>query len=358
MIRKAVRKFGIELEGYMNENLAGKDFTFGSNIFSIKTDGSVRNQTTFTPCEACEGAGGWENPCGNGSCDHGRVCLTDADNNEYRCQCGTCHGAGLVYKRCEPCNGAGGFNHGFWGLEVISPPIRDLDLIDNVFAKMHEYEWKVDNYAGLHIHVDAGDLEPKDFYKVLMLMTAVERVIYSVNDEFRYDTSQYALPLSHFSKSVRNVLHRGIDRVETQEDVKFTNERYSALNFKAFSKHGTIEFRHFSPQTEASKVANFVELVTRLVDFAKYASYEQAYVVYEKIANAENLDVAIAVLKEVLDLPFDLADMYECDAFEDMNRVEYTPQTLLPLRPMVNRTSNPLNLSDEIISWSRFTSAV
>lgn len=323
MSREAVRKFGVELEGYFNSNLEGHHFYVGNpaTLWNIKEDGSLSDDDyddeDEDDCGACGGTGHIQHTCSNPDCEDGEVCLTDADGNDYEVTCKSCGGDGYYEEQCGTCNGSGTVYsyRSKYGLEVVSPPITDVDLITEVYHQMNDNGWSVDNSAGLHIHVDARDLTPKDFYKVLLLMTAIEPIMYGISDTYRFNVSGYCQPLvsSYMRSDVRECLSQRYDNITTMRQVLFTNDRYSALNFLAFNKHNTIEFRYFSPQTDAAEVINRVELVTRIVDFAKYASYEQVYVAYKKVMDCEVFEDMSDVVQELLQLPFDLKSLKKND---------------------------------------------
>jgi hypothetical protein len=320
-----VRKFGVELEGYMDKDLRGESFHINNDYWSIKDDGSLHDDTDRNYCDDCDGSGYEREECDN-CCGTGEVEFTDGAGNTYEFECRECQGERYVeHGECETCDGSGYVEEGTFGSEIVSPPITDTSLIYDVYRQMHKNGWSVDENAGLHIHVDAGDYNAADFAKLTMLMTAVEPLIYSINDSYRYEECDYSLPLSHANDdyyrrgSVTNLISADFNELD-MGDIYFTDDRYIALNFKAFRKHGTIEFRHFSPQEQPERVAQYVEIVTKLVDFAKNASYEQARVVYDKIIDA-NFATCADVLVEVLELPYDLKALKENRIFDEYERV-------------------------------------
>jgi hypothetical protein len=301
------RKFGVELEGYLNEDLRDGGWYVNGVHFDIRSDGSLDDNTDeeHVDCDTCDGSGRINEECTN--CNGtGYVTLYDDEDNEYECECKGCDGDGeRETGECEDCDGRG-YTYkevGTFGTEIVSDPITDTRHVQDVYRRMHNYDWSVDDYAGLHIHVDAGDYEDIDFKKLLFLMTQVEPVIYSITDSYRYDGGDYSLPMNeHY------IQERIIDNLKYDWGHRFTDDRYYGLNYCAYDKHETIEFRYFAAQSNSTNVCKYIELVTQLVDFAKHATMPQIQVISHKLYRSD-FNTACEVLNDILELSYDLKGM-------------------------------------------------
>lgn len=212
---------------------------------------------------------------------------------------------------------------GMYGREVKSPPINDLSQIEEAYRVLKgDYGWWPNGYgddsrtdAGLHVHVDAEDLNPVDAYKLLALMTMVEPILYSITNESRFNNI-YCCNLIRYSDSVNSILSLGERNGASRCDYLFAAYARPGLNFHALGRHNTVEFRYFYPQTEAEKVMQYVEIVTRLVDFVHFAEVDQIFLLVKALLVAEDFDAACAVLQDSLEIPFHLASLKENDIYE------------------------------------------
>ncbi|MNV25036.1 putative amidoligase enzyme [compost metagenome] len=213
-----------------------------------------------------------------------------------------------------------------YGREVVSPPIYDTSQIEEAYRVLKgDHGWHINGYkdrsrrsdAGLHIHVDAGDYGELDVYKMMTLIMAVEPIIYSLTHESR-PSNCYSQSMLSYSSDVRRVLRKGEPEtnVLSRRFEYIPNGNRSGLNLNALSGHGSIEFRYFYPQMEAEKVIQYVEIVTRLVDFVKAASSDQIHLLARAIIEASSFDKACEILEETIALPFNLAALKENDYYE------------------------------------------
>jgi hypothetical protein len=261
MSMETVRRFGVELEGFTEKDIYGNKEVDG-HIWDIDSDGSLNPRD----CDCDE----------DDDCDHSSDGI---------------------------------------GIEARSEPLSNTGALYSMYNYLDSNGWKVNNSAGLHIHVEVADYIANDFKKLLALMVGIEPVIYSVTDSFRYFDSEYCGSLKKRSSGVSNVLNSEV--FSYHGEWFFTDERYTGLNFRSYnSRRNTVEFRYFAPQTEAKKVEAYVELVTQIVDFAKFASLEQILVITQKLLSSTFVE-AMIVIKEVLGLTCKLNK--ENNVFETYN---------------------------------------
>ncbi len=336
-----VRRFGVELEGYVDSNIYGCVNRPNGYEWDIDSDGSLRSSDDEERCDDCDGDGevscsncdsDGEVPCSN--CDRdGRIecCECNGDGNyidedtgeELICidcggdgyevcdecngsgynDCDECDGTNLV--RCTTCDGDGvtETSGSEYGIEAKSEPLLNSGPIYDIYEYLHEHDWAVDNTAGLHIHVEVADYEWHDFQKLVALVAGIEPLIYSVTGSYRYDTTGYCSSLEGYHTGVRRVLKLQESELRGISNLYFTERRYMGLNLQSYTlSRKTVEFRYFSPQNDADMVEAYADLVTRIVDFAKHATYEQVLVITKKLISIDNFNEAFDVVSEVLEL--------------------------------------------------------
>ncbi|RPK20126.1 amidoligase family protein [Paenibacillus xylanexedens] len=331
------RRFGVELEGYVNEDVYGSVRRANGYVWDVVEDGSLTDNDDDEQCDDCDGYG--HNSCDNCDsdgevrcdCDHGHVpcdecegaCVVEEDGEEVTCancsgdgyqncdecegsgyiKCGDCDGTNRV--ECSTCEGEGRVDTegNSYGIEAKSEPLLHSGPVYDMYEYLDNIGWHIDNTAGLHIHVEVGDYEWHDFQKLIALVVGMEPFIFSVTSSFRYDCSSYCDSLESYYTGVARVLKAKPESLEGIRDLYYTNRRYMGLNLHAYRDfRKTVEFRYFSPQDDAVMVEAYADLVTRIVNFAKYATYEQVLVITKKLIGISSFEQARNIISEVLDL--------------------------------------------------------
>lgn len=180
-------------------------------------------------------------------------------------------------------------NHGRWkivydasvcgrdgnGLELVSPPLsgeEGLAEVKKACEALDEAGAKVNRTCGLHVHHYARDLTIKHFKNLYEIYYRYEDTIDSLVPGSR--RGNYNI----FCRSIReNVRIEMIRRMTTIEQMKVyfsgcmpsgQEWRYLKLNFKAYIRHGTIEFRQHSGTIEFKKIANWIKLTRAMINKA------------------------------------------------------------------------------------------
>ncbi len=177
------------------------------------------------------------------------------------------------------------------------------------------------NSCGLHIHVDARDLNDDHLDNVLMLWSKIEEPLYSIISP-RRKKAHWCKAWNFKNKNIVDI-HNKITRngqsylIGNQDawgykrhSEKLTNkikalsaiksnslhtERYSALNLVALSSHGTLENRMHHGTTNVTNIINWGIINASLVDFAKSNTMESI----EKMRNGWYTLMEVAPTKEV-----------------------------------------------------------
>ena len=164
------------------------------------------------------------------------------------------------------------------GYELVSPVLsgkeglaeikKACDVLVNVVKA------KVDKFCGLHVHVNAIDLNKQEIGRIFYAYAKYEKVFDSFMPESRRGSNNiYCKSLSRIweemasSKRMHNKLF--------SNPIKFYDDhigsRYYKFNLAAYVKHGTVEFRQHSGTIEAEKIINWVVLLVGFVEKARIA---------------------------------------------------------------------------------------
>ena len=79
---------------------------------------------------------------------------------------------------------------------------------------------------------------------------------------------------NRYCKSLNHVSDERIKSARTIDDLRdvFDRDRYHKVNFEAYSRHKTVEFRQHSGTTNFTKMENWIRFLNGLITFAKRSS--------------------------------------------------------------------------------------
>lgn len=153
------------------------------------------------------------------------------------------------------------------GFEVVSPPlmgIKGLTEVCTVLDVLTELGAQIDYRCGFHVHVDATGFNLEQLIAIGRRYDKWERKIDAVMPASRRENNNdYCLSMKSFFRSYQSAIDRStsIDR--------FTRElcsRYYKINYGAFIRHGTIEFRQHSGTVNSTKAKNWIIFCLNLVE--------------------------------------------------------------------------------------------
>ena len=158
--------------------------------------------------------------------------------------------------------------------ELVSPVLKGeegLQQLKVVCEVLRRLNAKVNKTTGLHVHLGVGELEHdlKFWRNLLSNYAALESSIDAVMPESRRGRNnnycrQIAQPdLLRKLQGCRDL--RSIERVVTG------GNRYYKVNMQSFWRQRTVEFRQHSGTVEFEKIANWVRLLSRLVEFSRHS---------------------------------------------------------------------------------------
>lgn len=160
------------------------------------------------------------------------------------------------------------------GSEIVSPPLKGhaglLELrrqimalskieTDVIGSKSRELSFL---NCGLHVHVDVQDYTLGDAKRLLLVASRFDSVIYALMDPCRR-SNKYC---NHCDYSEDR-----IEAIANVNDLQYIqkNQRYSGVNFYAFAKHGTVEFRYARGTFHWPTIYALVSMYLRMVALGK-----------------------------------------------------------------------------------------
>jgi hypothetical protein len=165
---------------------------------------------------------------------------------------------------------------GYVALELVSPPLTDTGLVqvEKVCEVITRLGAKTNRTCGLHVHIGARELSIDAMRRLAYLYIEHEDVIDSL-----LPPSRRANNNSYCRSLKQNVIMPRLEAARSIEDIAKAlarsgmgsyekPSRYTKLNFAAFFRHGTVEFRQHSGTVDAIKIINWVKLCQKMVDIA------------------------------------------------------------------------------------------
>ena len=152
------------------------------------------------------------------------------------------------------------------GCEVVSPVLKNLKSLKEVCEVINEAGAKVNKSCGLHVHFGAEKFSVKDWSKIIINYSKIEPII----DAFMAPSRRGGR--NNYCKSIyepaRRLEDNGADAIEDIIDDCFYSDRYYKVNPCAFARHKTIEFRQHQGTTDFEKISNWVEFLSRFLDWS------------------------------------------------------------------------------------------
>lgn len=156
---------------------------------------------------------------------------------------------------------------GYSGFEVVSPPLDEsgLEQVTKVCEALTALGATVNRSCGLHVHVGARTLPVPVLRKLAELYISHEPVVDSFMPASRRNSNcSYARSMTATSAAV---LAAATDLNQIARAIG--HDRFAKVNFLAYWRHGTVEFRHHSGTVSADKIIKWIVLVNALVATAK-----------------------------------------------------------------------------------------
>lgn len=147
----------------------------------------------------------------------------------------------------------------FSGMEFVSGilPLSSVEKsVEALLNFLENYETRVNDTCGLHVHVDASGLTAASVANVAFRYGKDQKAISKWLAESRQN-NEYARPLlsdGSVMDTSRSVIEKGTKDVRALTKLS----RYSAVNLSSVAKHGTIEFRQHHGSLRHDEIVSWV----------------------------------------------------------------------------------------------------
>lgn len=216
----------------------------------------------------------------------------------------------LVYDASVTNTGTGLSN----GLELVSPPLtreemkRQLEIVTNVLGEIGA---KVDRTCGVHVHHHIDDLSVENIKNVYRLYNKHQDYINQIMPASRRQST-----LSGYCRRISEGEMAMVESAQTIYDIKNAQaSRYKVINFQAYLKYGTIEFRQHSGSVDFTKLWNWILITQSLIAQAK-AKKE-----VKPLSEAQKKRALEAFTKE-LGLEYTIQGIYSRDRKNEIKKAE------------------------------------
>jgi hypothetical protein len=160
------------------------------------------------------------------------------------------------------------------GCEVVSPPLSGnagLEEVIKVAAALRDAGALPNRSCGLHVHVDASDLDGRTIVNAVRRYARHEATI----DTFIPPTRR----VSTWARSMRDIAmsFRSFDLAVVNPSTNsilnaFGAGRYYKLNLRSLLVHGTLEFRHHGGTIDGIKMANWIMFCVQFIEDSKVST--------------------------------------------------------------------------------------
>lgn len=213
------------------------------------------------------------------------------------------------------------------GLEVVSKPLSQLDLFDDIFEDIKSHKWNVGRgRAGTHIHVDAIDFTVEDKVKMAFFMEKLDEVMFLMVKPYRRSKgggrNAYCRPLDTGWKKlldkfkehsisgyndITRAIHAMVQREYQATDrlIRTPNfNRYNFINIFNTSTGRTIEFRLFHSIRDSKDAKKFSMIAYSLVELVKNSTVEQLEFIASQINESDSSEKMVENLAYAIGLEF------------------------------------------------------
>ncbi|SFH23270.1 Putative amidoligase enzyme [Desulfotomaculum arcticum] len=153
------------------------------------------------------------------------------------------------------------------GHELVSPILKGREGLKELKAVMNalgKAGAKVDRTCGLHVHHDVTDYQVENFVNLYAIYYKFENYMDAILPPSRRGNG------NRYCRGFNAEELKALLAAKTLNDInRVMFNRYKKLNFQAYYRHNTIEFRQHGGTHEAEKAVNWVVFTQALVERAK-----------------------------------------------------------------------------------------
>lgn len=164
---------------------------------------------------------------------------------------------------------------GSLGIEIVSPPLQGLDgltQVEKVCSALSRVGAKINKSCGFHVHIDASTFTLdnwKNIYKNYILLEDVIDSFMPISRRASNNSYCKSLKARGAQSTLINKISNCGSASEADRLITGGNDRYYKINYQAFLRHGTIEFRQHSGTVEYHKISNWVLFLHHLISYSE-----------------------------------------------------------------------------------------
>jgi hypothetical protein len=118
--------------------------------------------------------------------------------------------------------------------------------------------------CGLHVHVDAHEHTLDELYRVALLYSVVEQILFAVSGG--RNTNKFCVAVDGSVSAVEGILHYGHSgQWPKLADAVWNGSKYMAMNIKTLRQFGTVEFRHHRGTSDPDVIRKWLLILLDLM---------------------------------------------------------------------------------------------
>lgn len=149
------------------------------------------------------------------------------------------------------------------GNEVVTRPLYELEELRILLAALKAAGAHVNKSCGLHVHIDAADLNIVQAVNIINNYYYLRHLINSSLPASRVNNRYCQV------KSYADLVGRDNWYLTMDAFVDAVCDRYVAVNIRAYKRHGTIEFRQHQGSLNFEKIKNWILFLQSLYEWSK-----------------------------------------------------------------------------------------
>lgn len=159
------------------------------------------------------------------------------------------------------------------GNEIVSPVLFGLDGIEQIkkaSIALNKAGAKINNSCGFHVHFGITDLTIDNIKHLAKTHIAIEDKFDSiVPDSRRKNNNTYCKSITSIATNKTLAINKINNSTSISNFISLFTSRYVKMNFQAYTRQGTVEFRQHSGTTTFSKIKNWILICARMIEYTK-----------------------------------------------------------------------------------------
>lgn len=151
------------------------------------------------------------------------------------------------------------------GYEIVSPPLSGEDGIDQVrrvFKSLRDHDFKINDGCGLHIHLEARDLNVDQCAAFAHAWHDNQALI-----DWLVEANRRQVNYPEYCSPITNQMLADIERASSKRGLAWTcSDRYFAVNLSSLTSHGTLEVRQHHGTLSHAEFEGWLRFSVGIID--------------------------------------------------------------------------------------------